>query len=82
MFYDRGLPNGEEKQRALLQRLQRDGSVLVVVEQPSAIGALVVALAQTMRVPVGYLQGLSMRQITDLRPDNAKTDRKNASGHL
>lgn len=79
VLYDRGLPNDEEKLRCLLEDLQHHGCVLLVVDQPATIGALVVALAQSMGILVGYLPGLSMRRIADLTPGNAKTDRKDAA---
>lgn len=79
VLYDRGLPNDEDKLRRLLEDLQRHGCVLLVVDQPATIGALVVALAQSMGILVGYLPGLSMRRIADLTPGNAKTDRKDAA---
>ena len=38
-----------------------------------------VAVAQDMGITVGFLPGLSMRHITDLVPDSAKTDVNDAA---
>ncbi|MGP5049827.1 IS110-like element ISAar2 family transposase, partial [Glutamicibacter ardleyensis] len=54
------------------------GHVLVVVDQPATIGALAVAVAQHLGIPVAYLPGLSMRRIADMYPGTAKTDEKDA----
>ena len=51
----------------------------MVVDQPTTIGALAVAVAQDMGITVGYLPGLSMRRIADLTPGSAKTDAKDAA---
>mgnify|MGYP000866961975 CR=1 FL=1 len=76
---DKALPNDEEGLREVYQRLQANGQVLVVVDQPATIGALAVAVAQDMGITVGYLPGLSMRRIADLTPGSAKTDAKDAA---
>ncbi len=77
--FDRALPNDEDRLREVYQRLQANGQVLVVVDQPATIGALAVAVAQDMGFTVGYLPGLSMRRIADLTPGSAKTDAKDAA---
>ena len=77
--FDRALPNEEDRLREVYQRLQANGQVLVVVDQPATIGALAVAVAQDMGITVGYLPGLSMRRIADLTPGSAKTDAKDAA---
>ena len=77
--FDKALPNDEERLREVYQRLQANGQVLVVVDQPDTIGALAVAVAQDMGITVGYLPGLSMRRIADLTPGSAKTDAKDAA---
>lgn len=77
--FDRALPNEEGRLREVYQRLQANGQVLVVVDQPATIGALAVAVAQDMGITVGYLPGLSMRRIADLTPGSAKTDAKDAA---
>jgi transposase len=79
VLFDKALPNDEDKLRALFDRLGEPDRLLVVVDQPATIGALVVAVAQALGVPVGYLPGLSMRRIADLAPGNAKTDRRDAA---
>ncbi len=47
--------------------------MLVVVDQPATIGALAVAVAQNLGLPVAYLPGMSMRRIADMFPGTAKT---------
>lgn len=74
----RGLPNDEGQLRALLTELQRVGPVLLVVDQPASIGALVVAVAQALGMLVGYLPGVRMRRLADLHPGEAKTDARDA----
>lgn len=46
--------------------------------QPATLGALAVAIAQNLEIPVAYLPGLSMRLIVDMYPGTAKTDEKDA----
>ncbi|MGA9146242.1 MAG: IS110 family transposase, partial [Candidatus Nanopelagicales bacterium] len=58
--------------------LVEQGTVLVVVDQPSSIGALPIAVARAMGIEVAYLPGLAMRRIADLHPGNAKTDARDA----
>lgn len=73
------LGNDEPELAAVVGRLSGDGrSVLVVVDQLAAIGALIVKVGTAHGVPVGYLPGLSMRRIADLHPGSAKTDRRDA----
>lgn len=74
----RGLPNDEAKLRALLTELQQVGPVLLAVDQPASIGALVVAVAHAMGIAVGYLPGLTMRRLADTFPGEAKTDARDA----
>ncbi|MDP9886033.1 transposase [Sinomonas atrocyanea] len=76
---DRALPNDEARLRAILAGLAEHGPVLMVVDQPATIGALPVAVAQSMEgVEVAYLPGLAMRRIADLHPGSAKTDARDA----
>lgn len=77
-IWNRTLPNDEAKLTAVYQDLSAKGTVLVVVDQPATIGALAVALAQHLGIPVAYLPGLSMRRIADMYPGTAKTDEKDA----
>lgn len=76
--WDRPLPNDERALTAMLTDLQSHGRVLVVVDQPASIGALVIAVARSLRIDVGYLPGLAMRRIADLHPGQAKTDARDA----
>lgn len=78
IIWNRALPNDEAKLVDMYTRLQEQGSLLVVVDQPATIGALAVAVAQHMNIPVAYLPGLTMRRIADLYPGDAKTDEKDA----
>ena len=77
-LYDRALPNDEAALRAVIGGLAEHGRVLVVVDQPASIGALVIAVARSMGVDVAYLPGLAMRRIADLHPGQAKTDARDA----
>ena len=78
VVWNKKLPNDEAKLVDMYTRLQEHGSLLVVVDQPATIGALAVAVAQHMNIPVSYLPGLTMRRIADLYPGDAKTDEKDA----
>ncbi|UTM48199.1 IS110 family transposase [Glutamicibacter mysorens] len=75
-IWNKTLPNDEAKLTAVYQKLLAQGQVLVVVDQPATIGALAVAVAQNLGIPVAYLPGLSMRRIADMYPGTAKTDEK------
>ena len=75
----KALPQNETKLRALLGRLRKHGTLLVVVDQPATIGALPVAVAQAESITVAYLPGLAMRRIADLHPGEAKTDARDAA---
>ncbi|MER5498601.1 IS110 family transposase [Streptomyces sp. NPDC002561] len=77
--FDKRLPNTEPKLRELFAKLQaKHGTVLVVIDQLASIGALPLAAARHMGCPVACLPGLTMRQITDLCPGEAKTDARGA----
>jgi len=79
VVYDKTLPQSEPKIRQLLEEFSsKHGQVLVVVDQPKTIGALVVALAQQLGSQVAYLPGLTMRRVADLHPGQAKTDARDA----
>lgn len=75
---DRALPQDEAKLRAIIRAVAGKGTVLLVVDQPSTIGALPVAVAQSEGILVGYIPGLAMRRIADLHPGEAKTDARDA----
>lgn len=77
-LYDRSLPNDQAALTEVLTGLAARGRVLVVVDQPAAIGALVIAVARSLGVDVGYLPGLAMRRIADLYPGEGKTDARDA----
>ncbi|MGP4968115.1 IS110 family transposase [Glutamicibacter ardleyensis] len=77
-IWNKTLPNDEAKLTAVYQKLLAQGHVLVIVDQPATIGALAVAVAQHLSIPVAYLPGLSMRRIADMYPGTAKTDEKDA----
>jgi len=77
-LYDKPLPNDEAALLAVLGRLTGHGRVLVVVDQPAAIGALTIAAARSLGIDVGYLPGLAMRRIADLYPGEGKTDERDA----
>ena len=71
-IWNRTLPNDEAKLTKVYQELRTKGTVLVVVDQPATIGALAVAVAQHLDIPVAYLSGLSMRRIADMYPGNCQ----------
>lgn len=78
--YDKALPNSQPKLLQLLTKLvAQHGPTLLVVDQPATIGALPVAVAQSLEgVAVAYLPGLTMRRVADLYAGNAKTDARDA----
>ncbi|QTG75984.1 IS110 family transposase [Trueperella pecoris] len=78
LVYSHSLPNDESKLRAIYDDLAAQGRLLIVVDQPATIGALAVAVAQSMAIAVAYLPGLAIRRIADLYPGNAKTDQRDA----
>ena len=77
--YNKALPNDEVKLRALIAELKTHGRLLFVVDQPSTIGALPVAVARAEGVLVAYLPGLAMRRIANLHAGEAKTDARDAA---
>ena len=78
-LYDKALPNDEDQLRAMIAALRAHGQLLLVVDQPSTIGALPVTVARSEGIAVGYLPGLAMRRIADLHPGEAKTDARDAA---
>ncbi|MDX3503721.1 IS110 family transposase [Streptomyces sp. ATCC51928] len=77
--FDKRLPDTEPKPRELFAKLQaKHGTALVVVDQPTSIGALPLAVARDRGCPVAYLPGLTMRRIAGLYPGEAKTDARDA----
>uniref|UniRef100_UPI002FE1D31D IS110 family transposase n=1 Tax=Burkholderia orbicola TaxID=2978683 RepID=UPI002FE1D31D len=77
-LYNKALPNDEAKLRTLIAELKTHGRLLFVVDQPSTIGALPVAVARAEGVLVAYLPGLAMRCI-DLHAGEAMTDARDAA---
>jgi transposase len=75
---ERELSQDEARLRSLIGGLAVHGPVLVVVDQPASIGALVVAVARDEGAQVGYLPGLAMRRLADAHPGEAKTDARDA----
>jgi transposase len=76
--HDKALPNDESALVAVLTKLQGLGKVLVIIDQPASIGALVIAVARLLGIDVAYLPGLAMRRIADLYPGEGKTDARDA----
>ena len=76
--HDKALPQDESALREVFDKLAGYGSVLVIVDQPTTIGALPVTVARALGIEVAYLPGLAMRRIADLHPGNAKTDARDA----
>ena len=60
-LYDKALPNDEGQLRDMIGRLRAHGPLLLVVDQPSTIGALPRSVARAEGIAVGYLPGLAMR---------------------
>jgi transposase len=80
--FDKRLPNTEPKLRELFAKLRaKHGTVLVVVDQPASIGALLLAVARDMGCPIAYLPGLTMRRIADLYPGRGQDGRAGRVHH-
>lgn len=78
VLLDQQLPNDETEIREVIAGLRELGTVLLVVDQPSDIGAFPVAVARSEGVMVGYLPGIAMRRIADLEIGRSKSDRRDA----
>jgi hypothetical protein len=65
-LYDKALPNDEARLRAVFDRRDARGPLLIVVDQPNTIGALPVTVARSCGHQVAYLPGLSMRRISSV----------------
>ena len=63
----------------LISGLKEHGKLLLVVDQPTTIGALPVTVARSEGILVAYLPGLAMRRIADLHAGEAKTDARDAA---
>lgn len=80
VMHDKPLPQSEPNIQELLKDLAtKYGELLVVVDQPKTIGALVIAVAHHLGIHVAYLPGLTMRRVADLHPDQTKTDAPDAT---
>lgn len=75
---DQRLPNDETEIREVISSLRQRGTVLLVVDQPSDIGAFPVAVARSEGVQVAYLPGTAMRRIADLHVGQSKSDQRDA----
>ncbi len=62
----------------MCSELLSPGSTVVVVDEPASIGALPIEVARSMGLRVAYLFGLALRRITDIHPDEGKTDARDA----
>jgi len=78
-LFDKALPNDEARLRTLISGLKVHGKLLLVVDQPTTIGALPVTVARAEGILVAYLPGLAMRRIADLHAGEAKTDARDAA---
>ncbi len=78
--FDKQLPNNEPRLRAVFDKLAaKFGTALVVMDQPSSIGALPLRGARDAGCKVVYPPGFSMRRIADLYPVEARTDARDAA---
>lgn len=75
---NRPVANTEADLDAVLTEADAQGPVLLVVDQPAAIGALPVAVARNRSITVSYLPGRTRRQVVDTFPGEAKTDARDA----
>lgn len=74
-----GCSDSDPKPREVFAKLiAKHGTVVVVVDQPASIGALPLAVARDAGCQVAYLPRLTMLQIADLYPGEAKTDARDA----
>ncbi|NGZ83154.1 IS110 family transposase [Duganella aceris] len=78
-LFDKAMPNDETRLRSLISSLKEHGKLLLVVDQPTTIGALPVTVARAEGILVAYLPGLAMRRIADLHAGEAKTDARDAA---
>lgn len=78
VLLDEHLTNDEAEIVKIITELRSTGRLLLVVDQPSDIGAFPVAIAPASGAEVAYLPGLAMRRIADLHRGSAKSDRKDA----
>jgi hypothetical protein len=77
-LFDTALPNDWSRLRAVLDKLATHGRLLIVVDQPTTIGALPVTAARASGHNVAYPPGLSMRHIADPYPGQTETYARDA----
>jgi hypothetical protein len=80
-LFDTALPNDWSRLRAVLDKLATHGRLLIVVDQPTTIGALPVTAARASGHNVAYPPGLSMRHIADPYPGQTETYARDAPRH-
>ncbi len=78
-LYNKALPDDEVKLHALITEHRTHGRLLFVVDPPSTIGALPVAVARAEDVLVAYPPGLAMRRIADSHAGETKADARDAA---
>ncbi len=65
-------PQGEARLWAVLTELQRNGRVLVIVDQPNTIGVLTIAVARDTGCEVACLPRIALRKAALLHPGKAE----------
>ena len=75
---DTPVDQDEKQLRRTIAKLQRRGTVLVIVDQPNTIGSLPLTVARDMGARTAYLPGDAMRKAAQLLPGGSKTDRRDA----
>lgn len=76
---DRRVRNAQADLEAVFADVAGHGQAVVCVDQPGAIGALSVAVAQARGLAVRYLPGRRMRQVADTFVGEPKTDARDAA---
>ncbi|MGO5375210.1 IS110 family transposase, partial [Bifidobacterium thermophilum] len=75
---DTPVDQDEKQLRRTIAKLQRRGTVLVIVDQPNTIGPLPLTVTRDMGARTAYLPGGAMRKAAQLLPGGSKTDRRDA----
>ncbi|MFR7426435.1 MAG: IS110 family transposase [Bifidobacterium pullorum] len=75
---DTPVDQDEKQLRRTIVKLQRRGTVLVIVDQPNTIGSLPLTVARDMGARTAYLPGDAMRKAAQLLPGGSRTDRRDA----
>jgi transposase len=76
--FDRPVPNDETAIRRLIGDAAAFGRVVLVIDQPSSMAQLLLAVASETGIAVAYVTGLQMRRAADLYAGQAKTDPRDA----